>query len=102
MFLKIASQIFPLYLFLDAAFFRGEISASQTFGFLSFYIAIGPVFYFMLNGVVGSKKKTVFGMEGREIGPFAGIQIPKKVVIIMLASISLCWLLAAIFYRYGI
>ena len=102
MILKLASQILPLYMFVNSAFFGEDISGAQIMGWLSFYIATGPIFYFIVNGIVGSKKKVAFGIEGREIGQYAGIHVPTKVVAAMLVGISICWLLALLFSRHGI
>jgi len=89
-------------MFVNFAFFSGGVSGAKILAWLSFYIATGPVFYYILNGVVGSKRKVVFGIEGREIGPYAGIQVPILVVKLIFVGVAICWLLAAVLHHHGI
>lgn len=100
--LSVVSQILPVWLFIDLAFFSGNVSAAKTAAVLTFYIVTGPVFYYILNGKVGDKRKVVFGIEGKEVGPYAGIQVPKKALVFILVGASLSLGLAAIFDYYGI
>ncbi|MCW8126732.1 hypothetical protein [Microbulbifer halophilus] len=95
MFLKLASQVSPLSMFIKFAFFSRSVSAAKAIAWFSFYIATGPVFYYILQGVADSRRKVVFGIEGKEIGPYAGIQVPSKVVILILSGVAVCWSLAA-------
>ena len=102
MLLKISSVLPAVFLFLKFSFFTGEIKASNTLGFLAIAIAVGTVMYLMINGKKGSSRHVVFGIEGKETGPYAGIQVPNKVLLLMLLAVASCLFLCAVLYRYGI
>ena len=102
MILKIISILPAFYMFIKFSFFSGTISISGTVATMGFSIAVGTVMYYMFNGVRGSKKKVVFGIEGREIGPFAGVQVPIKVVLYMFGVVFSCCGLALVLNYYGI
>lgn len=102
MLLKFASQIPPLFLFVNFAFFSGEVSGGKFFAWLSFYIATGPIFYYIFNGVVVSKRKVLFGVGSSEIGPYAGIRVPTLIVTVVFLGVAICWLLAVLLNHHDI
>lgn len=90
MYLKIGTQIPSLAIFANVAFFSGGFSLAKTVGWLSFYVALGPAFYFMVNGPVGNKESTIFGFRTRETAALSGIQIPGEIVVRVLIGVVTC------------